>query len=113
MLVDKNTKRAVSENVEFKRIMSEGGVLWEKLFRWTRQRVSLRRLGYAKEEPNLEDMKKKYPGCIYFEFIGNAVGMFEILSYYPVGEIEIVSSENKNAYPLKGVYDGFYFELIN
>lgn len=31
MLVDKNTKKVVSENVEFKRIMSEGGVLWEKI----------------------------------------------------------------------------------
>ena len=30
MLIDKNTKKVVSENVEFKRIMSEGGVLWEK-----------------------------------------------------------------------------------
>lgn len=29
MIVDKNTKRVVSENIDFKRIMSEGGVLWE------------------------------------------------------------------------------------
>lgn len=30
MLIDKNTKRVMLENVEIKRIMSEGGVLWEK-----------------------------------------------------------------------------------
>lgn len=30
MIVDKNTTTVVSENVEFTRIMSEGGVLWEK-----------------------------------------------------------------------------------
>lgn len=83
------------------------------MFRWTKQGVKLRQLGYAKEEPTQEDMKKKYPGYVYFKFIGNAAGIFEILGYHPVGEIEIVSSENKNAYPLKGVYDAFYFELIN
>lgn len=30
MIVDKNTKRVMLENIEIKRIMSEGGVLWEK-----------------------------------------------------------------------------------
>lgn len=30
MLVDKNTKQVMLDNVEIKRIMSEGGVLWEK-----------------------------------------------------------------------------------
>lgn len=29
MLVDKNTKKVMLENIEIKRIMSEGGVLWE------------------------------------------------------------------------------------
>lgn len=30
MLIDKNAKRVMLENIEIKRIMSEGGVLWEK-----------------------------------------------------------------------------------
>ena len=30
MLIDKNTKRVMLENTEIKRIMSEGGVMWEK-----------------------------------------------------------------------------------
>lgn len=30
MLIDKNTKQAISENIEIKRIMSEGGGTLEK-----------------------------------------------------------------------------------
>jgi len=30
MIINKNTKRVMLENIEIKRIMSEGGVLWEK-----------------------------------------------------------------------------------
>ena len=30
MLIDKSTKKVMLENIEIKRIMSEGGVLWEK-----------------------------------------------------------------------------------
>lgn len=30
MLIDKNTKQVMHKNIEIKRIMSEGGVLWEK-----------------------------------------------------------------------------------
>lgn len=100
-------------NTEIKRIISEGGVLWEKMFRWTKQAVERRRVTYTKDRPTQEDMKNKYPEVVYFVFNYITTGLYEIVGYYPVGEIEIVSSENKNAYPLKGVHDGFYFELIN
>lgn len=32
MLIDKSTKKVMLENIEIKRIMSEGGVLWEALY---------------------------------------------------------------------------------
>ena len=36
MLIDKNTKQAISENIEIKRIMSGGGTLEKEITRtWT------------------------------------------------------------------------------
>lgn len=50
MIVYKNTKNVILENVEIKRIMSEGGVLWEKLHYWKKFRLK----SHYEKEKNIE-----------------------------------------------------------
>lgn len=100
-------------NTEIKRIMSEGGVLWKKGFRWTKQRVERDSLGYFTKKFTQEEMKNRYPKYLFFEFKDTGFGTFETFGYYTLGEIEIITSDNKNDYPLKGIDGTFYYELIS
>ena len=90
-----------------------GGVLWEQGFRWTKQRVERNSLGYFTKKITQEEMKNRYPKYFFFEFKDTGFGTFEAFGYYTVGSVEIITSYNKNDYPLKGIDGTFYYELIS
>lgn len=121
MLIDKNTKRVTLENVEIKRIMSEGGVLWEKMFRWRKYRFDeWLELGKSSGFLFESEMKSRYPG--YEEYKLRSLDGYGYLIYGKIkgtdkrgkGKfIEEVQSDNENAYPKSGANNGYWYEFIN
>lgn len=88
-----------------------GGVLWEKTFSWKKYSLDRESLGYFTTTVSDEVMKERYPGYVSFEFKSTGYGTYEVFGYKPTA-MEIITSENENDYPIKGVVGLFYYEFI-
>lgn len=58
-------------------------------------------------------MLSKYPQYVYIVFYKTDYGNYEAYGYSPIASEVIVESENRNAYPVRGIVDKDYYELIN
>lgn len=101
----------MTANVEIKRIMSEGGVLWEKMFSWKKYGLERESLGYFTNTVSDEVMKERYPGYVSFVFKSTGYGTYAVFGERTTS-MEIITSDNKYDYPIKGVAGAFYYEFI-
>ena len=54
----------------------------------------------------------KYPNYINFYFTDTGYGNYQVLAM-PIEYSGIVKSKNKDRYPINGIKDKFWYELIN
>lgn len=111
MAGNKIYKKVMTANVEIKRIMSEGGVLWEKMFSWKKYDLERESLGYFTNTVSDEVMKERYPRYVSFVFKSTGYGTYEVFGERTT-YMEIITSDNENDYPIKGVVGAFYYEFI-
>lgn len=90
-----------------------GGILWEKIYKWRRIRVATEKIGYYDKEIPKEDMKTRYPKYVHFAFIKTDYGNYEALGYYPIDYGGVIEDKNKNSYPIEGILDGYYYQIID
>lgn len=88
-----------------------GGVLWEKMFSWKKYSLERESLGFFTKTVSDEVMKERYPEYVSFEFKRTEYGTYEVFGYRPTS-MEIITSDNENDYPIKGVVGIFYYEFI-
>ena len=88
------------------------GVIWSKTFYWKNYEVKEKTtIGYFPKVLTEEELKSKYPNYIDFEFIKTEYGTYQVLAT-PIEYVEVVKSNNKDQYPINGIKDKFWYELI-
>ena len=113
MVIDKNTKQVMLGNTEIKRIMSGGGILWQKIYKWKKYDLGApTELGYVNRRLTPEELRDRFPK--YFDFTFNPTGFGTYTLYGRLGYYEgIVESQDNYAFPDNDMLGGYYYERIN
>lgn len=117
MIVDKNTKQVMLENTEIKRIMSEGGVLWQGYYSWKKYKVKIVKevIGTFDYYRSDSELLRAYPRYYKVETDTPELGKYRVYGYRKVkGDfIEEVKSKNKKEYPINGEKGDYWYVFKN
>lgn len=119
MKIDENTKRVMIESIEIKRIMSEGGVLWEKTFEWKKYNFNeWLTLGESDGFLFGSEMESKFPGYEEYKLMPinkkyTIYGRIKSTDIRGRGTfVGKVKSYNENEYPKRGARNGYWYEFV-